>query len=71
MRAWGLFEQRRRLIGIECYDDAAAVAAGRRQVEGPGCVQWGGGSRRDGWRGAVPPVAAAAAAPGPAAGHIR
>ena len=40
MRTWELFEPR--LIGIECYDNAAAVAAGRRQVEGPGCVQWGG-----------------------------
>jgi hypothetical protein len=66
MRAWELFEPQ--LVGIECYDDAAAVAAGRRQVEGPGCVQWGGGSR-DGWRGAVPPVTAAAT--GPAAGHFR
>ena len=47
MRAWELFEPR----GIECYDDAAAVAAGRRQVEGPECVQWGGGTRGG---GAVP-----------------
>lgn len=65
MRAWELFEPQ--LVGIECYDDAAAVAAGRRQVEGPGCVQWGGVPAAMG--GGV--TAAAAAATGPAAGHFR